>query len=236
MEPKYKRVALKITGEALKSSRNIFDRKVMESLAKEIESVYGVTELAIIIGGGNIIRGRELQETLGTDSTAADYAGMVATIVNAQLIGDFLQRRGVEIRLMSSLEINKVAEPFIYKRAIRHLEKNRVIILAGGTGKSGVTTDMAAVLLASEIKADVVLKGTKVDGVYNVDPKVHKDAILQEQISYREFIGQDFGTILDKSAVAQAKGQKMPIFVFNVFKKGNLKRAVCGKAKGTLIS
>lgn len=236
MEPKYKRIALKITGEALKSRGEIFSRKQLDFLAQEIESIYGIVELALIIGGGNILRGRELIESLGTDPTVADYAGMTATIVNAQLIGDFLQRRGLEIRLMSSLEINKVAEPFIYKKAIRHLEKGRVIILAAGTGKSGVTTDMAAVLLASEIKADVVLKGTKVDGVYDIDPKLNKEAVLREKISHQEFIARDFGSILDKSAVVQAKMQKIPIFVFNIFKGGNLKGAICARVRGTLIS
>lgn len=231
----YHRVALKITGEALGSRRSVFSYSKMEFLAQEIQSIYGMTEIALIIGGGNILRGREIIEKLGTDPTVADYAGMTATIINAQLIGDFLQRKGLEIRLMSSLEINKVAEPFIYKRAIRHLEKGRIIILAAGTGRSGVTTDMAAVLLASEIKAEIILKGTKVNGIYNKDPKKHKDAILQDRLSYQEFLSQDFGTILDKSAVAQAKMQNIPIFVFKIFKRGNLKKAVLGQGKGTLI-
>ena len=236
MKPKYKRIALKITGEALKDKKEIFSRQSLEHLANEISSVYRKVELALIIGGGNIVRGRELKEKFNTDPTIADYIGMTATIINALLLDDFLRRWGIETRVMSSIDIHAVAEPFIFKRARRHLEKGRVIILAAGTGKSGVTTDKAAVLLASEIEAEIMMKGTKVDGIYTSDPKIDKDATLLPKLSYREFLAGDFERILDTSAVAQAKMQRLPIFVFNIFHKNSLIKAMCGKAKGTLIS
>lgn len=235
MQPKYKRAVLKITGEALKNG-GVFSHRRMKYLAEEIASVHDIIELAIVLGGGNIVRGRELEKNMGISRKVADYAGMLATLVNALATEDFLNRHGIITRLMSRIEVKEVAELFVYKRAIRHLEKGRVLILAGGIGEPFVTTDMAAVISAAKIEADIVLKGTKVDGVYDKDPKLYKDAVPQERIPYQEFMKHDFGTILDKSAVAQAAMENVPIFVFNIFRKGNLKRAVCGTAKGTLIS
>lgn len=232
----YKRVLLKITGEALKGESHIFDRKRLDFLADEIKSIHGQVQLAIVIGGGNIVRGSYLTENFGTDSATADHIGMMATIQNALMLQDFLDREGLQTRVMTSIEVNKVAEPYIIRRALRHLEKGRVVVLAGGTGNSGVTTDTAAVLRASDIGADVVMKGTKVDGVYASDPMRNPDAKRYPKISYNEFLKRGLGGILDRSAVAQAEMKKMPIFIFKVFEQGNLLKAINGEAAGTLIS
>ncbi len=232
----YKRVLLKITGEALKGESHIFDRKRLDFLADEIKSIHGKVKLAVVIGGGNIVRGSYLTENFGTESATADHIGMTATILNALLLQDFLERGGVPTRVMSSIEINKIAEPYIIRRAKRHLEKSRVIVLAAGTGNPGVTTDTAAVLRASDIGADVVMKGTKVDGVYASDPMRNPGAKHYSRISYNEFLRRGLSGILDRTAVAQAEMKRMPIFIFKIFEPGNLLKAINGQAAGTLIS
>ena len=232
----FKRVVLKITGEAIKGDYHVFDRKALNYLAREIRSVYGKVELAIVIGGGNIARGRWLIRNFQTSPVIADHIGMTATILNALLLEDFLQRGGMETRLMSALEIKEVAEPYIFKRALKHLDRGRVVIIAGGTGVAGVSTDTAAVLRASDIGADMMMKGTKVNGVFDSDPATNPNAVLIPRLTYQEFLAKGLSGILDESAVAQAKMRGIPILVFNIFEKGNLLKAVQGKEIGSLIS
>ena len=232
------RAVLKISGEALKAkgAHPIFDQQALEFLAVEIASVHPSVQLAIVVGGGNIVRGSYLTQNFQTTPVVADHIGMVATIANALLLEDFLQRVGVETRVLSSIPIDPVAEPYIFKRAVSHLAKGRIIIIAGGTGNAGVTTDTAAVLKACDLGAQAVLKGTKVDGVYDCDPVKHPDAVFIPELTYSEFLQMGLTGILDETAVAQAKMKSVPIIVFNIFKPGNLKRAVEGREVGSLIS
>jgi uridylate kinase len=236
MPPKYQRVVLKLSGEALSGKNQVFYRQALDFLADEIRSAYQSAQLAIVIGGGNIVRGRYLIENFQTTPVIADHIGMVATILNAQLLEDFLQQEGIETRVLSALEIRKVAEDYIFKRALRHLEKGRVIILAGGTGRAGVTTDTAAVLSAGDLGAQIVFKGTKVDGVYSQDPIKNPEAVFIPKLSYGRYLEMGLTGILDKAAVAQAEEKKIPIRVFNIFEPGNLARALEGEEIGSLIS
>ncbi len=233
---KYERVLLKITGEAMRSDGRLFDKDPIDFVTDEIRSAAHETQLAVVIGGGNIVRGSDLIKRFRTKKLAADNIGMLSTVMNAILLQDQLEQKGVETRVMSSIEVNKVAEPYIPRRAIRHLEKGRVVILAAGTGNSGVTTDTAALLRASDLETEIVLKGTKVDGVYDKDPIAHKDAEFFAQISYQQFLEKGIDKILDVTAVAQAKQDKMPIIVFNIFEKGNLLRVLQGEPVGSKIS
>jgi len=230
------RVVLKITGEALKGKDNAFDRRALDFLADEIKSVCDLVSLAVVIGGGNIVRGRYLIKEFQTTPAVADHIGMTATILNAALVEDFLQREGIDTRLMSAVPIDMVAEKYVFKRALRHLERGRVVILAGGTGNCGVTTDTAAILRAYDLRAERVLKGTKVDGVYSEDPNLNPDATLFPRISYNEFLARNLSGILDETAVAEAKAKKISIHVFNIFEKGNLFKAISGEPMGSVIS
>ena len=214
----YKRVVLKITGEAIQGNNKIFDRKALDFLADEIKSVYKKVELAIVIGGGNIVRGKNLIKDLRTTSSTADQIGMTATIINALLLQDFLEREGLETRVLSSIDINALAEPYIIR------------------SNPGVTTDTAAILRASDIQADIIMKGTKVDGIYDSDPIKNKNAKFLKKISYHEFLEKGLSGILDRTAIAQAEMKKMPIFVFNIFKAGNLLKAVQGQVLGSRIN
>ena len=236
MTPKYQRVVLKLSGEALKGKDQIFGRQRLEFLADEIRSVYQSVQLAIVIGGGNIVRGHYLIENFQTTPVIADHIGMTATILNASLLEDFLQREGMETRILSALRIDSVSEPYTFKRALRHLEKGRIIILAGGTGSAGVTTDTAAVLRAGDLSAQIVLKGTKVDGVYSQDPVENPKAVFIPKLSYGRFLEMELTGILDETAVAQARMKSIPIRVFNIFRSGNLAKAVAGEEIGSLIS
>lgn len=232
----YQRVVLKLSGEALKGKTAVFDRQALGFLADEIRSIHQQVQLAIVIGGGNIVRGRYLTDNFQTTPVTADHIGMTATILNALLLEDFLQREGMETRVLSALPIDSVSEPYVFKRAIRHLEKGRIIILAGGTGNAGVTTDTAAVLRAGDLGAQIVLKGTKVDGVYNRDPVKDQKAVFIPRLSYSKFLRMDLTGILDESAVAQAKMRGLPIRIFNIFQAGNLAKALAGEEIGSLIS
>ncbi|OGC38431.1 UMP kinase [candidate division WWE3 bacterium RBG_19FT_COMBO_53_11] len=236
MTPKYNRVVLKLSGEALNGKNQVFYRQALDFLADEIRSVYQSVQLAIVIGGGNIVRGRYLMENFQTTPVTADHIGMAATILNALQLEDFLQREGMDTRILSALEINAVAEPYTFKRALRHLEKGRIIILAGGTGSAGVTTDTAAVLRAGDLGAQIVFKGTKVDGVYSQDPIKNPEAVFIPRLSYSRFLRMNLTGILDETAVAQAKAKGVPIRVFNIFEAGNLARALGGEEIGSLIS
>jgi len=236
LTPKYERVVLKLSGEALSGKKQVFYRQALDFLADEIRSVYQSAQLAIVIGGGNIVRGRYLMENFQTTPVTADHIGMAATILNALQLEDFLQREGMDTRILSALEINAVAEPYTFKRALRHLEKGRIIILAGGTGNAGVTTDTAAVMRAGDLGAQVVFKGTKVKGVYSQDPIKNPEAVFIPKLSYSRFLRMNLTGILDETAVAQAKAKGVPIRVFNIFQAGNLARALGGEEIGSLIS
>lgn len=232
----YKRVLLKITGEALQHNNGIFNTKALTFLVNEIKSIHKMVELAIVIGGGNIIRGKKLTQEFRTTPSVADQIGMVATIINALILQDFLEKEGLETKVLSSIEINALAEPYIIRRAIKHLEKGKIVIFAAGTGKPGVTTDTAAILKALDIQADIVMKGTKVDGIFDSDPTQNPRAKFLPKLTYAEFLKRGLSVILDRTAVAQAEIKKMPILVFNLFKKGNLLRAINQKIIGSKIA
>jgi uridylate kinase len=210
------------------------DVDTVNSLSTELVEVFRCgLELAIVIGGGNIFRGVK-GTTVGMDRASADYMGMLATIMNAIALQDAIERQGEVVRVISALSIKEVAEPYIRRRAVRHLEKGRIVIFAAGTGSPYFTTDTAASLRAMEINADVVLKGTKVDGVYSADPKLDSDAVRYESISFSEALNQKLA-VMDATALSLCRDNNMPIIVFNVTVPGNLLRVVGGEPIGTLV-
>ena len=233
----YKRILLKISGEALMGDQNYgIDTKVAESVAQEIKDVYELgVEVAVVVGGGNIFRG--VSKSAGNmDRSSADYIGMLATVMNAVVLQDALEKLNVFTRAMSAIDIPQLAEPFIRRRAIRHLEKKRVVIFAAGTGNPFFTTDSAASLRALEIKADIILKGTKVDGIYTADPMTNPDATRYEKISYQEVLEQQL-KVMDASSISLCMDNDLPIMVFNMRENGNITKAVQGDLSiGTLVS
>jgi uridylate kinase len=232
----FKRVVLKLSGEAFCEKEGFgLDTKVLDALAGEILAAHkqGV-QLAIVMGGGNMIRGAALSRQ-GISNATADYMGMLSTVINALALQDVLERRRADTRVLSALSVHSVAEPFIRRRAIRHLEKGRIIILAGGTGNPHFTTDTAAGLRAAEIGADALLKATKVDGVYSADPVTHPDAKRFEKLSYMEFLNQRL-RVMDSTAVSLCMDHGIPIVVFSMRKPGNIVKATKGERIGTLIS
>jgi uridylate kinase len=234
---KYKRILLKLSGEALqgKNKTHHIDREVLEQYAEEIKSVKELgVELAIVIGGGNIFRGGEA-EWLGIDRVQGDYMGMLATVINGMALQSALERHGLYTRLMSGIKMEQVCEPFIRRRAIRHLEKGRIVIFGAGIGNPYFTTDSTASLRAIEIQADVVLKGTRVDGVYNKDPEKFTDAVRYAQLTFMEAYQKNLN-IMDMTAFTLCMENKLPIIVFDMNKKGNLLRVAKGEEAGTLIS
>lgn len=234
--PVYKRILLKLSGEALMGEQNYgIDVKVAEALAQEIKTVHDLgVEIAIVVGGGNIFRG--VSESAGNmDRAAADYIGMLATIMNAVLLQDALEKIGVFTRAMSALDIPQLAEPFIRRRAERHLEKGRVVIFAAGTGNPFFTTDSAAALRAAEMKVDVIFKATKVNGVYDSDPMKNADAKRFDKITYQEVLEKQL-KVMDASAISLCMDNDLPIFVFNMRESGNIVKAVNGDLTiGTLV-
>jgi uridylate kinase len=237
MQPKYKRILLKLSGESLSGAdkRNIIDSDVLQQYAKEIKSVIDVgVEVAIVIGGGNIFRGASVEKT-GIDRVQGDQMGMLATVINGMAIQGSLEKNGMFTRLMSAIKMEQVAEPVIRRRAVRHLEKGRIVIFGAGTGNPYFTTDSAGVLRAIEVNADAILKGTRVDGVYSADPEKDPNATRYEQISYDEAINKNL-KIMDLTAFAQAKENNLPIIVFDMNKEGNLLRLVMGEPVGTLVT
>lgn len=234
---KYKRILLKLSGEALQgASRSThIDPAVLEQYSEEVKQVRekGV-ELAIVIGGGNIFRGGEA-DVLGIDRVQGDYMGMLATVINAMALQSALERHGLYTRLMSGIKMEQVCEPFIRRRAIRHLEKGRIVIFGAGIGNPYFTTDSTASLRAIEIQADVVLKGTRVDGVYNKDPEKFKDAVKFNKLSFQEAYEKNLN-IMDMTAFTLCMENKLPIIVFDMNKKGNLLKVAQGEEAGTLIS
>ena len=237
MKPAFKRILLKLSGEALMGSQNYgIDTKVAEAAARELKTVHDLgIEIAIVVGGGNIFRG--VSESAGNmDRAAADYIGMLATVMNAVVLQDALEHAGVYTRVMSAIDIPQLAEPFIRRRAVRHLEKQRVVIFAAGTGNPYFTTDSAAALRALEIEAEVILKGTKVDGIYSADPMKVLDATKFDRITFQEVLEKNL-KVMDASAISLCKDNDLPIMVFNMRKSENIVKAVCGDLSiGTLVS
>ncbi len=234
---KYRRAVLKISGEALAGTTSLgHDWDVFEYVAKELAEVQQLgVELGIVVGGGNIWRGATAEEQ-GMDRTTADHAGMLATIINALALQDALERVGIETRTQTSIEVTSVAEPYIRRRAMRHLEKRRVVIFAGGTGNPFMTTDTAAALKAVEITADVLLMAkNKVDGVYDSDPNLNPDASKFDNLTHLSSLTLGL-EIMDRTALALCMDNQLPILVFDLFKQGNLAAAVSGMELGTLIS
>ena len=233
---KKKRVVLKISGEALMGKLNYgIDPAVSDSIAKQIKEVNrSGNEIAVVIGGGNIFRGLKAASK-GMDRSTADYMGMLATMLNGLALQDALERVGVDTRVMTAIEMHELAEPYIRRRAVRHLEKKRVIIFVCGTGNPYFTTDTAAALRAIEIDADIIMKATKVDGVYSEDPTKTKKAKKYDKLSYLKVLEKRL-KVIDSTAVSLCMDNDLPIVVFNLKKEGNIKRAIEGKNIGTLIS
>jgi uridylate kinase len=233
---KYRRVLLKISGEALMGDRDFgIDPEVVKMLAAEIAQVVEAgVELAVVVGGGNIFRGVKASAT-GMDRATADYVGMLATVMNCLTLQDALeQQHQLQTRLLSAIEMKEVAEPFIRRRAMRHLEKGRVVIFGAGSGNPFFTTDTTAALRAAEIDAEVIFKATKVDGIYDSDPKLNPEAQRYEELSYQDVLIQDL-RVMDSTAIALCRENKIPIVVFNVFEKGNIYRAAMGEHIGTRV-
>ena len=233
---KYKRVILKVTGEALGGEEKYgIDSATVRSFAEEIKEVKALgCEMALVIGGGNIFRGAQLSES-GMERATADYMGMLATVINSLALQDALEKIGVSTRVMSAIEMRQVAEPYIRRRATRHLEKGRVVIFAGGTGNPYFTTDTTASLRAMEIGAEVILKATKVSGVFDSDPMKNSDAKKYGRLSYIEVLNKEL-KVMDSTAISLCMDNHLPIVVFNLMEKGNIKRVVCGEDIGTLVA
>jgi uridylate kinase len=236
IRPRFKRILLKLSGEALMGDKAFgIDPAVLEDVASEISSIHKVgVQVAIVIGGGNIFRG--LQSTrYGVGRVAADHMGMLATIINALALGEALQRIGAETRVMTAIDMIKIAEPYIRGRAIRHLSKNRIVLFGAGTGNPYFTTDTAAALRAVEIDAEVLMKATKVDGVYDADPEIEPSAKPFPQLTYHEVLKRNL-KVMDLTGVSLAMGQGLPIIVFNLREKGNIMKVIAGEKVGTLIT
>jgi uridylate kinase len=236
MALKYKRILLKLSGEALMGDKNFgFDTAVIEQYAKDIQSVVELgVETAIVIGGGNIYRGMNEAET-GIERAHGDYMGMLATVINAMAMQAMLEKIGVYTRLQTAIKMEQIAEPYIRRKAIRHLEKHRVVIFGAGTGNPYFTTDTAGVLRAIEIKADVILKGTRVDGIYTADPEKVPDAVKFDSIRFEEAISKNL-KIMDMTAFTLCRENKLPIIVFDMNTPGNLLKLMQSENVGTIVS
>jgi uridylate kinase len=234
-QPVYKRVLLKLSGEALMGEQGYgIDPGVVQYLADEIWEVAKLdVEVALVIGGGNIFRGLTAS-TQGMDRVAADQMGMLATLINAVALQDGLEKKGMITRLISAIEVRSIAEPFIRRRAVRHLEKKRIVIFAAGTGNPYFSTDTAAALRAMEVHAEVILKATKVDGIYDRDPQLSKDAIKLDELDYMEVLSKQL-KVMDSTAISLCMDNSMPIIVFNLKQKGNIKRIISGEKIGSLV-
>ncbi|MGO9210810.1 MAG: UMP kinase [Terriglobales bacterium] len=232
----FKRVLLKLSGEALAAGQGFgVDVIRIHQVAAELQDVHSLgVEMAIVVGGGNFFRG-VAEQARDMDRVAADHMGMLATVINAIALQDALEKRNVFTRVMTAIEMNQVAEPFIRRRAIRHLEKGRIVIFAAGTGSPYFSTDTAASLRAMEIKADAILKATKVDGVYDADPVLVKDAKMFDRISYMDVLQQGL-KVMDSTAISLCKDNNLPIVVFNLNRAGNIRRVVTGEKIGSLVT
>jgi uridylate kinase len=235
-DPKYQRILLKLSGEALMGGRRTgIDAETLSDIADEIADVQRLgIQIAIVIGGGNIFRG-VTAATEGIDRVAGDHMGMLATVINAIALQDALERRGVNTRVTSAITMAEVAEPFIRRRAIRHLEKGRVVICAAGTGNPFFTTDSAAALRAAELKCDIIFKATKVDGIYTADPEKDPNAIRLPHVTYHRVLAERL-QVMDAAAIDLARGSSIPIYIFSLREKGNIKRALLGEDVGSIVS
>jgi uridylate kinase len=234
--PRYRRVLLKLSGESLMGSQSYgIDIEAVDRIASDVrDAVEAGTQLCMVIGGGNIFRGLSVAAK-GIDRATADYMGMLATVMNAMALQDMLETLGQPTRVASAIAVAQVAESFIRRRVIRHLEKGRVVVLAAGTGNPFFTTDTCAALRATELGVDVLLKATKVDGVYDSDPKKNKQAKMYDRLTYKQVIADNL-RVMDMTAISLSMERKIPILVFNLKKSGNIARAVAGKKIGTLIT
>jgi uridylate kinase len=235
--PQYKRVVLKISGEGFCPPGGFgIHRTELDRIAREIAGVAELgVEVAVVVGGGNFMRGASFSTELGIEIATADYMGMLATVLNALALQESLERIGLDTRVQSALTMTRVCEPFIRRRCIRHMEKRRIVILAAGTGNPHVTTDSCAALRAAELSANALLKGTKVDGVYDSDPKKNPDAKMFEHVSYNEVIDRRL-KVMDVSAIDVCQQHQIPIVVFNLLKPGTMRRVICGEHVGTHVS
>ena len=233
--PAYSRVLLKISGEALAGGKGTgFDLDTLGRIAGEIKQVKDMgAGIGLVIGGGNIVRGAQFSK-LGMDRVGSDYMGMLGTVINALAVQDVLERAGVETRVMTAITMEQIAEPFIRRRALRHFEKGRVCIFAGGTGNPYFSTDTAAALRAIQTKSQVIIKATSVDGVYSADPKKDPDATLFNEISYRDVMVKELG-VMDQTAIALCRENKLPVIVLNINTPGAIARAVSGERIGTIV-
>ncbi|HDQ03528.1 MAG TPA: UMP kinase [Deltaproteobacteria bacterium] len=234
-KPLYKRILLKLSGESLLGNRAFgIDSGVAKFIAQEIKSVSDLkVQIGIVVGGGNIFRGIE-GDANGIERTSADYMGMLATVINSLALQSVLEAHGLSTRVQSAISMHEVAEPFIQRKALRHLEKGRIVIFAGGTGNPYFTTDTAAALRAMEIRAGLIMKATKVNGVYDSDPVKNKTAKMYKKISYIEVLTNNL-KVMDATAISLCRDNLMPIIVFNLQKKGSIRRAICGKKIGTYV-
>jgi uridylate kinase len=232
----FKRILLKLSGEALAASKGFgVDTARIHAIAGELAEVQAMgVQIAIVVGGGNFFRG-VADQAKDMDRVSADHMGMLATVINALALQDALEKRGVHTRVMSAIEMNQVAEPYIRRRAIRHLEKERVVIFGAGTGNPYFSTDTAASLRAMEIKADVIMKATKVDGIYDADPVLVKDAKMFDNITYLDIIKKGL-RVMDTTAISLCKENNLPIVIFNLNRTGNIRRVVMGEKVGSLVN
>ena len=234
-QPRYKRILLKLSGEALAGNLGYgIDPDIIRAIAVEIRGVVDLgVQVAVVIGGGNIFRG-VAASSMGMDRASADYMGMLATVMNSLALQDALEKAGVITRVQSAIEMQEIAEPYIRRRAVRHLEKGRVVIFGAGTGNPFFTTDTAASLRAIEIGAEIILKATKVDGVYNSDPAKNEDAVKYEQLTYLDVLKQGL-RVMDSTATSLCMDNDLPILVFDLTTSGNIERVVCGEQIGTIV-
>ncbi|MFH1006592.1 MAG: UMP kinase [Candidatus Latescibacterota bacterium] len=237
MPPKYRRILLKLSGEVMAGDRGVgIDPGSVAYLAEEVSSVVKAgAELGVVIGGGNIFRGSQAANLHNMDRATSDYMGMLATVINALALQDALEQRGIVTRTQTAIRMEQVAEPFIRRRALRHLEKGRVVLFAAGTGSPFFTTDTAAALRAVEMEAEIIVKGTKVDGVYDGDPMKDKAAKKYDCLRYMDILGQGL-KVMDATAVSLCMDNKLPILVFNIRHKGALARIVMGENIGTVVT
>ncbi|HEY7879065.1 MAG TPA: UMP kinase [Gemmatimonadaceae bacterium] len=233
--PAYSRILLKLSGEALAGERGVgLDFDVLDRLADEVKVVVAMgVQVGMVIGGGNIVRGSQLSK-MGMDRVAADYMGMLGTVINALAMQDILEKKGVVTRVMTAIRMEEVAEPYIRRRALRHFEKGRTVIFAGGTGNPYFSTDTAAALRAIQMKADVIIKATSVDGIYTADPKKDDTATLYERLSYRDIIVQGLG-VMDQTAITLCAENDLPLIVLNIQRRGAVADAICGARVGTIV-
>jgi uridylate kinase len=233
--PVFGRVLLKLSGEALMGSQSFgIDEKIVATIADEIRDIHSLgVQISVVVGGGNIIRGLAASHR-GIDRVTGDYMGMLATVINALALQDAMEKRGVPTRVQTAIDIREVAEPFIRRRALRHLEKGRAVIFAAGTGNPYFTTDSAAALRANEIHAEILLKATKVDGLYTADPEKDPAAVMLPEVTYLEVLEKDL-KVMDTAAISLCRDNGIPIAIFNMMTAGNIRRVICGEKVGSIV-